>query len=359
MRHNCSPAGSESVVHLLPFLLFSSGSSPDFRSNFPPRQNPPITNVLPRATPPPPSPGTRVGFRAHPPSLTHAARGRRPLTPSLPPRRVPRGPLPPAVGREAQVPPSGPPPSPATAPAAATHVGVQAAAVAAAAAPAAAARNRNRRVRLSGRSHEPGRQQRCAMRAPGRGAPAVLPAAARGAGSRPAAQQRAAPAGGGGGGTGAAGPPCRPGEGGAAAAAPAPRSLFPRGCAGNLGPAWAPVPSSRAYAHSLDPALVVVPRSLPRPDTPTHGLPGVALLLLHGPLNRTFHTPAPPHGAPEGGCPWRLGPRKSQLSVQASREWNLRHGRNETHNVYSFYKLVSQRSVCARAGDREMAFKLT
>lgn len=128
--------------------------------------------------------------------------------------------------------------------AAATHVGVRAPAVAAAAAFAAA--SRNRRLTLSGRNHELGRQQLCEMLPLRRGASAPVPAAVHGAGSRSAAQQRAAPAGGGGGGgTRTAGSLWRPGRG-AATAAPASRSLFPRGCAGNLGPAWAPVPSSCA-----------------------------------------------------------------------------------------------------------------
>lgn len=119
-------------------------------------------------------------------------------------------------------------------------MGVRAPAVAAAAAPVAAARTRNRRLTLSGRNHELGRrQQQCAMLPFRRGPP--VPASVHGARSRPAAQQRVAPARGSSGGTGTAGSLWGPGEGGASAAAPASRSLFPRGCTGNLGPAWAPV----------------------------------------------------------------------------------------------------------------------
>lgn len=116
-------------------------------------------------------------------------------------------------------------------------MGVQAPAVAAAAASSAATRNRNRRDLLSGQNHEPWRQQQQRRRALllGRGAPTAVPAAVHGAGCRSAALQRVAPAGGGGGGrgggTGTAEPPWGPDEGGAANAAPASRSLFPRGCA--------------------------------------------------------------------------------------------------------------------------------
>lgn len=269
--YNCRPS-----FRVLSFLFVCSPPAL-IRLPFelPSQRNPPITNVFlgprPHLQLREPSP---ISCTPLLPLRTLRAdvglwRRRRPRAESRPGRsRGPLGGLPKSLPQDL--------PHPWTALAASTHVGVQAPAVAAAAAaaPPAAAQPRNRRVPLAGRNHEPGRRQRCAVLPLGGGAPAAVPAAVHGAGSWPAAQQRVAPASGGdgGGGTGTAGPLWGPGERGAATRAPASRSLFPWGCAGNLGPAWTPVPSSCAYANSFNFPLVLVPGSLPLPNTPTHAL---------------------------------------------------------------------------------------
>lgn len=275
LYHNCRPSCSGFSVHSRFLCSLQTLSQTSVRTSRP-RQNPPITNVLPQATPPSHRPlrEPESDFAHTPPSLTHAARGRRPLTPSLPSGSALARVAP--ADRWAPGPTSSLRPSHTLGPAlaAATHVGVRAPAVAAAASPATAARNRSRSVQLSGRNHEPGRQQQPQRRSRlpvSRAVQAAVRAAVRGAGSRPAARQRVGPAGGGGGGgrwggTGTAGPPWGPGEGGAATTAPASRTLFPRGCAGNLRPAWAPAPSSCTYANSLDSSLVAGARFLASPE---------------------------------------------------------------------------------------------
>lgn len=251
-------------------------------------QKPPITNVLLQDTPLPSSPSGNRSWISRTPLLPYA---RCALT-SACDAVVARAPTParaaPADRWAARRSPAlrashcSSPTLPPSVPAAATHVGVRAPAVAAAAAPAAAARTRNRRLTLSGRNHELGRRRLCAVLPHGRGAPTPVPASVRGAGSRPAAQQRGAPAGVGGG-TGAAGSLWGPGEGGAAAAAPASRCLFPRGRAGNLGPAWAPVPSLRVCEF---------PRFSPRRGTAAPAL-ALALPLLRGSRSRCVRAPHP------------------------------------------------------------------
>lgn len=106
----CACATTASLLVFSSFCVssLSFGSFPNFRSNFPAvaesanHKRPSSGHALPL-----PTPGTRAGFRAHPSFPTHAARRRRPLTPSSPLRGLPLGPLPPTVGWPVEVPPLG------------------------------------------------------------------------------------------------------------------------------------------------------------------------------------------------------------------------------------------------------------